>query len=89
MDGECTHREYYSQFVNDNVRGMVKDRIGVDRIQKSTDKHLNDIPLREWDNVGLPYGIRELLSQANDCFSMANQVCILKEAARQLIEASQ
>jgi hypothetical protein len=86
MNDKCSHREYYSQFVNDNVKGMVNDRIGIDRIKKSKDEHLNDIPLKEWDMCGLPYGINTLLKSAGDGFSMAGQVCILKEAAKQLIE---
>jgi len=51
MDKEYTHEEYYGQFVNDAIIKIVGDSIGVDRIKASTDKHLNDIPLKEWDNL--------------------------------------
>lgn len=86
LQDKCTHRQYYAQFVNDNVKQMVKDRIGIDKIKCSKDEHFNDIPLYLWDNCGLPYGISDLLKQAGDYYSLAGQVCILKEAGRQLKE---
>jgi hypothetical protein len=86
MNNKCSHQQYYAQFVNDNVKLMVKDRIGLDIIQKSRDEHFNDIPLRLWDNCGLPYGIKDLLKQAKDWHSLSAQCCILKEAARQIKE---
>lgn len=87
LDGKCSHREYYGQFVNDNVKQMVIDTIGKNRILKSTDEHFNDISLREWDNIGLPCGISELLKKAGDYYTLAGQVCILKEGARQIKES--
>jgi len=86
MGKKCTHREYYSQFVNDNVKERVKSQIGIKRLQISNDEHFNDIPLIAWDNVGLPLGIRDLLKTHEDFFTMSIQTCILKEAGKQLIE---
>jgi hypothetical protein len=86
MNGKISHREYQAQFVNDNVKRMVIDAIGIERLKKSKDEHFNDIPLHIWDNIGLPYGISEKLKEAGDYYTLAGQVCILKEAGRQLLE---
>ena len=88
LNNKCTHRQYYAQFVNDNVKLMIKDWIGIKRLLKSKDKYLNDIPLNTWDKIGLPYGIKDLLKKAGDFYTLAGQVCILKEAARQMVEDS-
>ena len=45
------HHAYYSQFVNNSIIGLVKSRIGVDRIKDSKNEWFNDIPLKEWDNL--------------------------------------
>jgi len=84
LKGKCNHREYYSQFVNDNVKQMIIDRIGKDKIINSKDENFNDIPLKIWDNIGLPYGICDLLHQVGDFYTLGGQVCILKEASRQI-----
>lgn len=73
LDGLCTHREYYGQFVTSYIRGVVLSNIGKDKIKKSADEHFNDIPLKLWDR--LPLGRSGSLSQ---------KVCIAKEAARQI-----
>lgn len=86
INGNCSHRQYYSQFVNDNVKLMILDRIGIDKIITSKDENFNNIPLKIWDSIGLPCGISELLKQAGDYFTLAGKVCILKEGARQLKE---
>lgn len=49
LDRKCSHREYYSQFVNDEVKQLVARRIGRKKILASTDPHFNDIPLHRWD----------------------------------------
>jgi hypothetical protein len=48
-DTYSIHRQYYAQFVTDTVLDKVSKEIGLPRILASTDKHLNDIPLKEWD----------------------------------------
>ena len=86
LDGKYTHRQYYTQFVNDNVKLMVLDKIGLDMIINSKDEHFNDIPITIWDNIGLPCGIGNLLKSAGDFYTLAGQVAILKESAKQIKE---
>ena len=45
MNKECTHNEYYAQFVNAAVLMRVSRMIGLDKINASKDEHFNDIPL--------------------------------------------
>jgi len=85
LAGKCTHSEYYAQFVTAGTRSRAS-QIGIAQLKASTDPHLNDISLAQWDRLAahVPYN-RELFKQANDNLTLAGQVCLLKEAARQLI----
>lgn len=46
------HREYWGQFVNEGVKKKVLSEIGLERLMKSKDIHLNDIPMKKWDWLG-------------------------------------
>jgi hypothetical protein len=97
------HRAYFAQFVTTDTREAVKLAIGLDRLRTSTDAHLNDIPLHEWDAlVGYPGDTqcsppawrvllpidRAAIKAAGEVISCSTLICIAKEAARQLIETS-
>ena len=75
LNHECTHREFYGQFVTQIIKSRVENRIGIEAILKSEDKYFNDISLKTWDSIV-------------GCFAahttLAEQTCILKEAANQL-----
>lgn len=96
MEKRCSHREYYGQFVGPYVKQLVVDRIGLPRLLASRDPHLNDIPLGVWDSFWVshtpsmhikpPLAIGVLLREAGEGNSASTGTCILKEAARQLIE---
>jgi hypothetical protein len=62
--------------------------IGKARLLASTDEHLNDIPLKRWDNLpGIITGeVDTKMRAGKDSPSAAGKVCIAKEAARQIIE---
>lgn len=51
LNNEVSHREYYSQFVNEDVKARVCAVIGLDALLKSKDEHLNDIPMKKWDSM--------------------------------------
>tara|TARA_R110000772_G_scaffold266658_1_gene389377 strand:+ start:1288 stop:1557 length:270 start_codon:yes stop_codon:yes gene_type:complete len=82
LDNECSHREYFAQFVSASLPESIADSIGKDRLLKSNDEHLNDIPLKCWDRL---HGY--FAGRAN--WSLSDSVCSAKEAARQWIEANQ
>lgn len=75
IDKKCTHREYFSQWVDDSKKNTIKNVIGIKKLLQSDDEHLNDIPLKTWDSVSYGWGD-----------SLSTGVCIAKEVAKQLIE---
>lgn len=90
LNKQCSHSEYYAQFVTPSILGAVRSRFG-DRLFNSKDPNLNYIPLKEWD--GLDYAVKATfvgsrMKEAGDYLTPAGIVCILKEAARQIIEAN-
>lgn len=90
---QTLHNEYYRQFVTPEIFNVVCWRIGVDAIERSTDPHFNDIPLRLWDSFK-PDVIRlcaNLLVEAEEAsrprpgiiyISLSTVVCVAKQAAR-------
>jgi hypothetical protein len=91
MDKKATYREYYGQFVNETIKNLVLGRFGIKRLRKAfkEDEHLNSIPLYSWDSMVYTLRSPEMIKaikETGDFFSLAGGVCILKEAARQVIE---
>lgn len=84
MNRQCSHRQYYSQFVGENTKRTVKAAFG-DRLEKSTDEHFNDIGLSAWDILPQAYDI-SLVKKYNYNLTLSDRVCIMKEAARQVLE---
>jgi len=85
LNKECSHREFYAQFVNEDVKNRVRWGIGLDRILAATDKHLNDIPLKVWDTLGA-VGTQTQWDAVGDYATMSGRTCIYKEAAHQIQE---
>ncbi len=94
MSGEVSHANYYAQFVTPEIKAKVDNALGYRLRNYPHDEHLNDIQLAIWDNLA---GSRKLARMQGDyrCTlnagedkSLATQVCILKQAARQIIAES-
>lgn len=92
------HRAYYAQFVLPHVLKLVEFRIGLAALKASTRESFNDIPLEKWDAIWMrraPNGmhiepgplVSTLLKEAGEGNSASTGTCILKEAARQLLES--
>ena len=92
---ECSHSEYYGQFINELLIKTVVYHIGGNRIIDSSCPHFNDIPLNLWDRlVFVPDRIdrekwKRLASdtygkvdQSKFLWALSDQVCIAKECAR-------
>jgi len=86
LNGECTHREFWAQFVDKRVKAHVANYIGRDAIISSTDPHLNDIPIAKWDHVGRLLLLPITFESVGDYCTLSSLVCIAKEAARQIKE---
>ena len=89
LDHDCTFAEYYDQFVTDSVISRVATIIGKQRINESTDEHLNDIPLSSWDAILVPFPryIGDKMRECGDFPTLAGAVCIAKQAARSLCQS--
>ena len=80
MNHELTHQEYYMWLAG--FIGATKAHLPVsqERVDASTDEHLNDIPLKLWDNQD--YLIRRMASNKGLAWSLCDTVCVLKSLAR-------
>lgn len=85
-----SHRAYYAQFVAPSVLETVRSSIGLERLRASADDHFNDIPLSKWDvaAVPVPASVAAKMRELGDYPTLAGTVCVLKEAARQLLESA-
>lgn len=85
------HHSYYAQFVTNETFDFVKNRIGLKKLLKSNDPHLNDIIKMSgtaggtwvWDYS--PVNIT-LMREAGEIASQSAHTCVGKAAARILIE---
>ena len=88
-DSAALHQKYYFQFANKVTIGQVLNSIGKDRIRNSNDKHFNDIPLKEWDDLS-NYAIfnTRLFREINGQISLADKMCCLKSVAAHIRDNS-
>ena len=87
LDNKCTHREYYAQHVTDGTINTVLCHFSKAKLKKAhlEDENLNSIPMAQWDNIGHYISID--FEKTEDARSLGGVVCVLKEAARQIIES--
>jgi hypothetical protein len=88
--GKCSHREYYAQMVEaTNAKDMVVSYWGLEKLQKAynEDQCLNTLPIKEWDILAERLVIGPFLTfrDLGDMNTLSNRVCVLKEAARQVV----
>lgn len=83
LNNECTHSEYYSQFLTPASR--LSKSLTELVIASKDNEHFNDIYLGKFDSeaYSLEYD-KELFKQAGDSPTLAGKVCLLKEKARQI-----
>lgn len=90
LSKECTHQEYYQEIAREtNAISLVTHTWTKEVLTKAleAEEHLNSIPLREWDNLGLYLqGTHNALMKRGEVrVSQGCRVCILKAAARIVI----
>lgn len=88
LDNVCSHSTYYAQFVTESTKREVLNRFGLETLLQAAkqDNNFNTpiTPLKAWDALNSYYH-RENYAQAQTPFTLSTEVCILKEAARQLV----
>lgn len=81
MDNKITHEEFYL-WLADAIKVTVSDLpVSLDRILMSTDPHLNDIPLHQWDRRN-PIVRGKAVRAGMRAWSLCNTVCVLKAFAK-------
>jgi len=88
LNNECTHEQYYSQFVNEYILKTVNSRLSKDKIKAALQKgkNLNSIPLSTWDSIARNlYDVSSKMKLAGDYLTLSGGVCIAKQAARMLV----
>jgi lysophospholipid acyltransferase (LPLAT)-like uncharacterized protein len=90
LNKECTHSQYYSQFVNKGVIQRVQ-RFSEKDLMEGKNQDFNNIPLQWWDKVMIPvpFEIVQKMKELGDYPTPAGVVCILKEAAKQIVDQYQ
>lgn len=88
------HRAYYAQFVTGAIKIAVVNRFGLARLQGAyrDDVHLNEIALAQWDRLARQLHTPALdaaLGKVGDFWMLSGGICLLKEAAIQIVEAAQ
>lgn len=80
MEGRCTHQEYYLEIAK--ALHLVCFPGLLQRVRKSKDPHLNDIPLAMWDGMGSALvrlrSTHNVFEARGDLSSRAGMVCALK-----------
>lgn len=87
LDSNCTHEQYYSQFVNDQIKAIVSTFFGTKELKNAyaKDPSFNTIPLQQWDNLTYRFSCDKALKERGDYSTLAGKVCILKQAARMIV----
>jgi len=85
---KCTYREYFGQYVDENVRGGVLAVMGEARLMSAwrEETTFNTIPLYKWDALGVAFNFLKPMRELHDMPTLENKVCILKEAAQQIVD---
>jgi hypothetical protein len=81
MANEITHSEFYLWLAN--AIGITRHNLPVSiaKIKASTDEHLNDIPLKMWDNQDPIVRSKAGLSGIR-AWALSDTVCVLKSFAK-------
>jgi hypothetical protein len=76
------HQAYYAEVAADARLTIRPDLLA--RVVRSTDPHLNDIPLAVWDNISLAYqsSLSRAFKARGDFWSLAGGCCAAKAQAR-------
>jgi len=87
LNGKASHEEYYNQFVTPGILQRVK-RFSPKALEDGITQDFNNIPLPLWEQLMpiVPAEVHNKLKACGDYPTKAGVVCILKEAARQLLQ---
>ena len=89
LNHKCTHREYFAQFVNGLHKRIVLERWTTKELARAWENNeafnTRVTSISQWDRLPCPTDHR-LLDAVGEHSTPSTRVCILKEAARQIVE---
>ena len=94
-DSTNLHKSYYEQFVTEGIKRMVLNCFGIEKLKKHVNSEMGKpgyISLSRWDLLAGGYTSQlcaDKLREAGDFPSLAGAVCILKAAARMIVNVAQ
>jgi hypothetical protein len=80
MSHEIDHQTYYIWLADFIGAGYGLIPVSAERVEQSTDPHLNDITLATWDHCD-PI-VRQIAFRKGLAWSLSDTVCVLKALAR-------
>lgn len=92
MSSKCSHREFYSQFVTNYHKRIVLNAFGLERLKKHFELVAFNtlakgrIEIDEWNRLAPLVTVN--MKPCGSYLTLVGQVCILKEAAKQVVEKS-
>lgn len=84
MNKECTHEEYYGQFVTEYLKSQILTVFSPDELKSSTDPYMNDLPRERWDLLVNSTQSSTLEKAQGTKATQSDINSLVKEAARQL-----
>ena len=96
LNEECSHHEFYAQFVTERTLSFVRDRIGLVKLRKSSCPHFNDVGIKHssggagswvWDYSPVNMPLLQELGVVSTGYrpNPSTYTCIGKAAARMLL----
>lgn len=84
LNGNCTHEQYYTQFIAPRIVQIVAGMIGTDWIKSSKSSSFDDIPAQRWLAVGtfLQTMLAPTFSKHGDFVSVYSAIIVAKYTAK-------
>jgi hypothetical protein len=90
LNGECSHQEYYVQYVNRQVWHLIANAFPVDKLRAAhaVDKNFHTIELSYWDQLACFIQPNlDLLNKLGESDTLSWRVCVLKHCAKEFLNA--
>jgi hypothetical protein len=81
LTGKITHSQFYLWLADAIDLGVGAVPFTIERIRRSNDEYLNDLPLHIWDRQD-PIVRRKAARSGIKAWSLSDTVCVLKAIAR-------
>jgi hypothetical protein len=82
--GIGTAEEYYSQFVDDEMKLRILRHIGIQQLLSTFGRNFADMPSYSW--LAVPFTPKRIFIETEETFSAGIRTEILKEASRQIVK---